>query len=111
MEGYQIIEIDELDDLLNYDRKMFISILLLVINSIKKNHKYDNQIEIKIIKVTYVSSYPSIGVKYLNKNPQDLEDDIINEFKKILNNSNLSVFLSFFNENFDEINKLEKETS
>jgi hypothetical protein len=109
MEGYQIIEIDELDDLLNYDRKMFITILLLVINSIK--NKYENQIEIKIIKVTYVSSYPSIGVKYLNENFQDLEDDIINEFKKILHNSNLSVFLSFFNENFDEINKLEKETS
>jgi|GEM_PF-3606560 len=100
--GYQIIEIDDLNDFPNH---LLVPILLWIISNVSKTNLYTSLIELKIIKVTYLGSYYSIGVKYLTDEIKDFEPVILENFERIKNNS-MNDFFNFIKQHSDEIEEI-----
>lgn len=104
--GYQIIEIEELDFLESQrDSSMRIAILLWIIKTININLEYVRSVELKVIKVEYLGAYSCIGVKYLNDDIEDFEPIVLDVFEKIKRYS-ITNFLQFIENNNSEINDI-----
>lgn len=106
--GYRLIEPLSINPLVVDTRYHEYAIIIMkyIIYCLFQNlgHKLDN-IEIEVIKVTYLGSYPALGLHY-SPFDKSLENLIENEVDKIVNNltiNKLIVFISKSNTNWKEI--------
>jgi len=95
-DGYQIIESEELASLIAKTAHDQFSVAILYwlaeqLNLLKTGHLSDLHFE--VIRVQYVSRYPTIGVKYLGSGQEDREQVILNAISEIMRNTNLQTFV------------------
>ena len=103
--GYQIIEPDIIGKWLGTKIHQGILYCLLVwlVNMLKQQDKYVqklSEVEIEIIEVKYIDSYPAIGIHYKNPNTEDLHDYVTLKIEEYLKEISVSNFLNYaFNSN------------
>ncbi|WMJ72298.1 hypothetical protein RCC89_03845 [Cytophagaceae bacterium ABcell3] len=108
MQGYQIIELEYVDDLIKrkVSLEFQVSIILWLIDSCKQDLVCAQlPIQIHLIKVDYMGEYPAIGIKYLED--QNQEDDFSDKIEVFCNStiktSSFERFSIFLTEHYDQI--------
>jgi len=103
MKGYQVVELDCLNEMISND--MSISIMYFLLENIRNNRLFEN-VDLEIIKVTYLGSYPAIGIHYKDPcNKMDYEQDVQKACNHIIQQFKVEDFIYFIINNRQNIDK------
>lgn len=104
----EIVEFERLDDLIGWDDKLLISILLQFIYFMKKSKLTKNYF-FAVIPYGFQGYYPVIGVRYLNSEISKIGDLMISEFEDFHTNLTCKEMLDFMLNMKNEINAVSDE--
>lgn len=102
MKGYQPVELPSLDTLATHNPEHGFVRSILAWIAIRLSEQAETLrlgIDVHVITVTYLGSYPALGIVYLKPEPTDLEEWVIEEGEKLLANFSLDHFSRFVKEN------------
>lgn len=109
--GYQLINIEELDNIAcENNSTLAIAIQLLIIRETNKIAEYNDQVEVEILRVDYAGAYPCLAVKYLNPDFDDIEETISHLFHQNIKKMAVEDLLKFIQLNKSEIDSIKKLT-
>lgn len=97
-DGTQIIEVEELWKLVSKTAHLQFSVAVLSWLVSQLNCRATGRLEgleFSVIRVQYVSRYPSIGVKYLDGDDDDKEADVLDTISNILKTTTLQNFVDY----------------
>jgi hypothetical protein len=96
--GYQIVEPRALDELIREPRNRMAAVAVLswVCEMLRLELQNRCQrVEFEVINVTYLGSYPAIGIHYLDKDPQDIGPIVQATVDRILQERSALELISF----------------
>ncbi len=96
--GYQIVEPPSLGTVIAIpsQQPLAVAVLTWVIDRAKSQFEYlSDELSVEVICVTFVGSYPAVGVRYLQENPQDRGPEISDAIDAVMRSMSVADFVSF----------------
>lgn len=108
--GYnEIIELDSLDEFIQWNNTLVIIILLMLVKSFNSDEKLLKSYRFNVISYGFQGYYPVIGVEYLEDNLTSIEELVLMKYKTLVKTTTLDNLLDFSISNKDSIQKIINE--
>ena len=102
----EIVELEILDDLIEWDNKLLIGVLLSFIDELNRQTDLLVDYRFEVIAYGFQGYYPVIAVEHLSNDLNNIENQLVNQFRQYIKSKSLEQFITFVNFNRDYITKI-----